>query len=112
MFASSKARNVGAKRKHSWDEFPSVDCSHFLPGHKVEIHEAIPIQYDSNPRRQFHLWIDEGEMIRVLWIDHPLREMLLCDHDEKSDCDCKKVVRRYMESDPPQTTGRVSRRNG
>lgn len=77
-------------------DYPVLDAP-FIEGKRCRISEVPAVPFDSNPRRQFVVWVDE-ERATVLWIDGVLREMLICSaHVEE--CDHKVVTRRFMEAD-------------
>lgn len=78
----------------------SVDVSPLLPGRVVRIRERKVVQYDEKPRRGFYVSIDEGKNVSVLAIEHPTETQFLCVDHGVEDCDHKRVVRRYIKSDP------------
>jgi hypothetical protein len=68
----------------------------YLPGKTVRLLEITPIPFDTDPRRQWKIWIDEAKE-SVLWIDRPLREVLLCSEHGEAECDHRTVAKKFME---------------
>jgi hypothetical protein len=92
-----------ARKRADWSENArpreAIDTP-LIPGKRVFVRETRPIQWDSNPRRAWYVWVEDTRAT-VLRIEYPLRTILLCSDDAHglNPCDHKNVVSRMLEAE-------------